>query len=401
MHTVPSVGSVAIAIGVHGTPRVANSGKGAQSQPALEALAQLSRAVELDLATNNGAFQCDIAHEHARQGLQVGRNVETHLKSWVGGTKIDLLPVADQPPSTLRRRQIGKIELHAGPARERVDFDAAAHVPHQQGDVEFIAHISGTEPALAPFAQLADDRREFPPRLGEVILRPLRPVLALDHPNLLELLQSQAEQASRHQRNAAVKIAELRAAAQQFAQHKRRPALGEDFGALGDRAELTVAFHHPLHRAPTSAQNRRVWLAHKSKFWTRAVGSVLHQARCLTPMPLKRARSTCARTSGAILSHSAVDGVCATPIVISYRAASEFRRTVQISDWIAAAWSRMSVAHHAACRLDGGGGEAASRLEMLQARNCALAIPRRQSADPSIRLVGSTACKPIFARCWW
>src|SRR5262249_22968501 len=96
------------------------------------------------------------------------------------------------------------------------------------------------------------------------------PVLALDHPNLLELLQSQAEQASRHQRNAAVKIAEMRAAAQQFAQHKRRPALGEDFGALGDRAELTVAFHHPLHRALTSAQNRCVRLAHKSKFWTPA-----------------------------------------------------------------------------------------------------------------------------------
>src|SRR6516225_2311969 len=249
MHTVPSVGSIAIAAGVHGTSRVANSGEGAQSQPALEALAQLSRAVELDLATSNGAFQCDIAHEHARQGPQVGRNVETHLKSWVGGTKIDLLPVADQPPSTLRRRQIGKIELHAGPARERVDFNAAAHVPHQQGNVELIAHISGAEPALAPFAQLADDRREFPPRLGEVILRSLRPVLALDHPNLLKLLQSQAEQASRHQRNAAVKIAELRAAAEQFAQHKRRPALGEDFGALGDRAELTVAFHRHLHFA--------------------------------------------------------------------------------------------------------------------------------------------------------
>jgi len=74
-------------------------------------------------------------------------------------------------------------------------------------------------------------------------------VLALDHPNLFKLLQSQAEQAARHQRNAAVKIAELRAAAQQFAQHKRRPALGEDLGALGDRAKLTVASHRHLHFA--------------------------------------------------------------------------------------------------------------------------------------------------------
>src|SRR5262249_9756172 len=156
------------------------------------------------------------------------------------------------------------------------------------------------------------------------ILRSLRPVLALDHPNLLELLQSQAEQASRHQRNAAVKIAEMRAAAQQFAQHKRRPALGEDFGALGDRAELTVAFHHPLHPALTTAKNRCVRLAHKSKFWTPAAGSVPHQVRCPAPMLLKPARSARARTSGAILSHSAPDGVFAAPIVIPYRAASEF-----------------------------------------------------------------------------
>src|SRR5262249_15956523 len=175
-------------------------GRTRSSRASARRLAQLPRAVELDLAGSNCAFQRKIAHEYARHRPQVGRNVETHLESRVGGTKIDLLAVADQPPGTLRRRQIGKIELHAGPAgRERGDLDAAAHGPHQQGDVELSAHVPGAEPALAPFAQLADDRREFSPRLGEVILRPLRPVLALDHSNLLELFQSQAEQAARHQ----------------------------------------------------------------------------------------------------------------------------------------------------------------------------------------------------------
>src|SRR5262245_4000990 len=235
-NAVPPLGSIPIAAGGRRAPGVADMGEPAQPKPALEALAQLPRAVELDLAGSNGAFQRKIAHEYARHGPQVGRNIETHLEPRVGGTKVDLLAVADQPPSTLRRRQIGKIELHAGPAgRERVD-----------------------------------------------------------------------------------------AAAQQFAQHKRRPALGEDFGALGDRAELTVAFHHPLHRALTSAQNRCVRLAHKSKFWTPAAGSVPHQVRCPAPMLLKPARSARARTSGAILSHSAPDGVFAAPIVIPYRAASEF-----------------------------------------------------------------------------
>src|SRR5262245_46496621 len=46
-----------------------------------------------------------------------------------------------------------------------------------------------------------------------------------------------------------MEIAEMRTAAQQFPQHKRGPALSEDFGALGDRAKLTVASHRHLHFA--------------------------------------------------------------------------------------------------------------------------------------------------------
>src|SRR5262249_11110358 len=98
MHTVPSVGSVAIAAGVRGAFRVGNSGEEAQAQPALQALSKLSRAVEVDAARSNGAPRCKIAHPHARHGLQVGRNVKTDLESRIGGTKIGLLAVADQPP---------------------------------------------------------------------------------------------------------------------------------------------------------------------------------------------------------------------------------------------------------------------------------------------------------------
>src|SRR5262249_20341742 len=52
-------------------PGVADMGEPAQPKPALEALAQLPRAVELDLAGSNGAFQRKIAHEYARHGPQV------------------------------------------------------------------------------------------------------------------------------------------------------------------------------------------------------------------------------------------------------------------------------------------------------------------------------------------
>jgi len=67
-NTVPPFGSIPIAAGSHRAPGVADIGESAQPEPELEALAQLPRAVELDLAGSNGAFQRKIAHEYARHG---------------------------------------------------------------------------------------------------------------------------------------------------------------------------------------------------------------------------------------------------------------------------------------------------------------------------------------------
>src|SRR5262249_59288346 len=101
MHTVPSVGSVAIAAGVRGTSGIGNSGEPAQAQPALQVLPKLSRAIELNAARSNGALHCKIAHPHARHGLQVGRNVKADLESRIGGAKNALPPLADPPPRPL------------------------------------------------------------------------------------------------------------------------------------------------------------------------------------------------------------------------------------------------------------------------------------------------------------
>src|SRR5262245_1389940 len=86
-NTVPPLGAIPIAAGSHRAPSVADMGEPAHPEPALEALAQLPRAVELDLAGSNRAFQRKIAHEYARHRPQVGRNVETHLESRVGGQR--------------------------------------------------------------------------------------------------------------------------------------------------------------------------------------------------------------------------------------------------------------------------------------------------------------------------
>src|SRR5262245_113552 len=244
LSTVQSLGRRALArpVALRG---ILDLGEPAQSQPLLEALPQLARTVELDGAIRKRGLQRKVAHENSRHRSQVSGDVEPHFEPRVRRAKIRLLAVADQPPCALRCRQTGKFELHAAAAgRERVRLDAAAHVPHQDGDVELVAAELGSEPALAPLAQLPDDRSEFLTGLRQMVLRALRTLLALDHADLLELLQAQAEQAAGHQRDAAMQIAEMRAAAQQFSQYQWRPALAEDLGALGDRAKLTIAFHN-------------------------------------------------------------------------------------------------------------------------------------------------------------
>src|SRR5262245_30587642 len=84
-----------------------------------------------------------------------------------------------------------------------------------------------------------------------------------------------------------MQIAELRAAAQQFPQDQRGPTLAEHFGALGDRAELTIALHGDLLvQSPARAGiRRRVTAARKYRFCTN--GSVQIRDWIVQPLRIK------------------------------------------------------------------------------------------------------------------
>ena len=129
--------------------------------------------------------------------------------------------------------------------RQRLDLDAALHVPHQQPRVELVARELAAHPALTPGAEPHDDRPQLLARRRQVVLGPA-PVGApatLDHAGGLELAQPLGEQAARHQRHAALQVVEAVAAAEQLADHERRPALRDDLGRLRHRAELAVTGH--------------------------------------------------------------------------------------------------------------------------------------------------------------
>src|SRR5262249_36605327 len=126
--------------------------------------------------------------------------------------------------------------------------------------------------------------------------------------------------------------------------------------------------------------------------------SVLHQVRRPAPMLLKSRRLESGRSRLApdgdsqerTRSHIGRDSIT---FCIGWRLRRSHSHSLSSRERIqahgtdlrldAAAWSRMSVAHHAACRLDGGRGGAASRLELLRA----LAIARSQylGGNPQIR----------------
>src|SRR5689334_24994302 len=99
---VPRLGPSTIARSSGCPPGIPDVGESTQSKPTFEALANLPRAVELDVARANRSFQRKISHEDASHRSQVGRNVETDLESRIGRTKIDLFAVAHEPPPALR-----------------------------------------------------------------------------------------------------------------------------------------------------------------------------------------------------------------------------------------------------------------------------------------------------------
>jgi hypothetical protein len=59
----------------------------------------------------------------------------------------------------------------------------------------------------------------------------------------LELAQPLGQQGLRHARHAAPDVVEAAAAAQELANHQRRPQFSEHFGAARHRAELAIVGH--------------------------------------------------------------------------------------------------------------------------------------------------------------
>jgi hypothetical protein len=142
-------------------------------------------------------LQRDIAHPHRGHGAHVGGDEQIDLEARVGHAQVYLIPLAHQPPVALVAWHVGVLERDDdASAREVRRPDAAVHVPHQQSNIQVLGAQLAAHPAGTPFAHRPDQRREFPPGIGQVILVAATQACGapFDHAFLLQEFEALREQ---------------------------------------------------------------------------------------------------------------------------------------------------------------------------------------------------------------
>ena len=100
-------------------------------------------------------------------------------------------------------------------------------------------------PALAPRAELADDRRELQAGGGQAVLGPAVAGETLDGAGVGQLPDARREHGARDARDPALDLPEAATSAQKLPHDQQRPPLSQQIEGPRHRAELAVALHAP------------------------------------------------------------------------------------------------------------------------------------------------------------
>src|SRR6267142_2109041 len=210
--------------------RLQHVGERAVEQPAGQRLDERPRALELDPAAPHPGGKALVAGMDAGEGADVRMHDHVDLEAGIPHADVDARLLEHQP---------GRAHLHAA----RVH--APVHGPHQQRGIEVVGRELMAGVTLAPRAETLHHLAELLAGLGQPVLAAAarRQRGALDDAGVLQLSQPLPEQRAGDQRHAAADLVEPVGAREELAQDQRSPALGEDLGRDGDRAELAIAFH--------------------------------------------------------------------------------------------------------------------------------------------------------------
>src|SRR5215831_11577767 len=179
------------------------------------------------------------------EGFRVRGDVQVFVETGVGLADLGLA-VLDQQPVPLVRPEAREVEPDDDAlVREPVPAERDTHRPQRHERIEVLR--GDLEPAGAPLAERLADLEQIVARARELVAvtAALGLRCRLDDAEAFEVLEPLGEQGTGEPGRAREDLAEGLAAQLQIADDQRRPSLGEELRATGDRAVLTVGPHEP------------------------------------------------------------------------------------------------------------------------------------------------------------
>ncbi len=212
--------------------------------------------MELDPGVAGGLRPRQLPEVPLHERLGVGGDVE------VLGTGIrpaDLgLAVREQHPVPLVGPEAGEVEPDDDtPVGESVTTERVAHRPQDHERIEVLG--GDLEPTRSPLAEALTDLEQVVARARELVSVPAALCLRcrLDDAEAFELLEPLREERAGEPGRTFQDLAEGLTAQVQVADDQRRPTLGEDLRATGDRAVLAVRPHErSVPRHSTAVKSR-------------------------------------------------------------------------------------------------------------------------------------------------
>ena len=188
--------------------------------------------------------------------FSVGADVEVLVQSGIRLADLGLA-VLEQQPVPLVGPEAGEVQPddHAL-VRQSVTTERVAHRPERHVRIEVLR--GDLEPPSSPLAEGLADLEQIVARARELVpvTAPLRLRRRLDHAEAFELLEPLAEHGAGEPGGTVEDLAEGLTAQIHVADDQRRPTLGEDLRATGDRAVLAVGPHErSVPRHPTAVKS--------------------------------------------------------------------------------------------------------------------------------------------------
>src|SRR6266498_3138892 len=129
-------------------------------------------AFEFDGLTTERRPKAEVSHPHGGQRLRIALNGDVDAEPRVAQTQIRLGEYEPEVAQLFGGPAEAEMD-HGAPGGKHVALDGAAQPPHEQPGIGCLLEDRASQPALAPDADLSEDRPKLLPGGSQVILAAL------------------------------------------------------------------------------------------------------------------------------------------------------------------------------------------------------------------------------------